>query len=144
MKLIDDLDAITGTNEKFLLGRWLGDARSWATSKKEESYYEWNARTIVTIWQPWKNGGLRDYAGKQWNGLLKGYYKPRWALLIDHLVASLKAGREIDPRVFDQEVRELDYNWTHANDTYPDQPVGDIVDVAGRMRREYAHYFDFK
>lgn len=144
LKLLDDMDAVTGTHEDFLLGKWLHDAASWGNTPEERRYYEWNARTIVTIWQPWKNGGLRDYAGKQWNGLLKGYYKPRWALLISHLHRSLQNGPAFDPEAFDKEVRELDYNWTHAQNSYPHSPQGNIVEIATRLRKEYAGDFGFR
>lgn len=142
LKLLDDLDAITGTNENFLLGRWLEDARSWGTTQAEKDYYEWNARTIVTIWQPYPEGGLRDYAGKQWNGLFKGYYKPRWALFIDHLKRSLATNTPFDPSKYDNEVRDLDYKWTKSKDPYPSEVTGDVVEVARRLLGEYQHYFE--
>ena len=141
LKLFDDLEAITGTNENFLLGTWLEQARSWGDTPEEKAYYEWNARTIISIWQPWKEGGLRDYAGKAWNGMFSGYYKPRWKLLTDMLVRSLETDTPFDPKAFDSAVRELDYNWTRSNDTYPTMPTGDVVAVASRIEREYAAYF---
>ncbi|MCF8715527.1 alpha-N-acetylglucosaminidase [Joostella atrarenae] len=140
-KLIDDLEAITGTNENFLLGKWIKDARSWGTTKKEEDYYEWNARTIVTIWQPYPEGGLRDYAGKQWNGLFSGYYKPRWQLFVDHLSKSLETNTPFNSKKFNKDVRELDYKWTRSKQKYPDMVTGDVIMVAKRLQREYAHFF---
>lgn len=74
IKQLKDMEAITGTNEHFLLGTWLKDAQSWGDTQAEKEYYDWNARSIITIWQPYESGFLRDYAGKQWNGLLSGYY----------------------------------------------------------------------
>ncbi len=142
-KMLLDLDDITGTNEHFLLGKWLKDAKSWAKNEEEAAYYEWNARTIVTIWQPWKEGYLRDYAGKQWNGLFKGYYLPRWQLLIDHMRKALAEGSDIDPKKYDLEVRSMDYDWTRDHDEYPTTPTGDIVKVAKRISKEYEGYFNW-
>ena len=141
LKLLDDLNDITGTNENFLLGKWIQDARSWGATEQEQDYYEWNARTIVTIWQPYPDGGLRDYAGKQWNGLFSGYYKPRWELFIDHLRQSLDTKRPFDPKQYDKEVREMDYKWTKSTDAYPSTVTGDAVWVAKRLQKEYAHFF---
>jgi len=141
LKMLDDLNAITGTNENFLLGKWLKDARQWGDTKAEKDYFEWNARTIVTIWQPYPEGGLRDYAGKQWNGLFSGYYKPRWELFIAHLRKSLQHNTPFDPKQYDQEIRSLDFKWTKSNDPYPSEVTGDVVTVAKRLQKEYAHYF---
>ena len=135
------MEAITGTNENFLLGKWIKDARSWGVTEAEQDYYEWNARTIVTIWQPYPEGGLRDYAGKQWNGLFSGYYKPRWQLFINHLSKSLKGNTPFNPKEFDKEVRALDYKWTKSTDSYPATITGDAVLVAKRLQKEYAHFF---
>ncbi|CAM3578186.1 alpha-N-acetylglucosaminidase [Zobellia roscoffensis] len=141
LKLLDDLEAITGTNENFLLGKWLSDARSWGKTKEEKDYYEWNARTIVTIWQPYPEGGLRDYAGKQWNGLFSGYYKPRWQLFVNHLKKSLEKGTAFDAKAYDYEVRDMDYKWTRAKQKYPDSPTGNTIEVAHRIRTQYTQLF---
>lgn len=142
LKLLDDLEAITGTNENFMLGKWLEEAKSWGITDEEKEYYEWNARTIITIWQPWKDGYLRDYAGKTWNGLFSGYYKPRWELFIGFLKESLENEKAFDPKKYDNAVRDLDFKWTHSNELYPTKPSGDIVDVATRIEKEYAHFFE--
>lgn len=141
LKLFDDLEAITATNENFLLGKWLEDAKSWGTTAEEKAYYEWNARTIVTIWQPYPEGGLRDYAGKQWNGLFSGYYKPRWKLFIDHLKSSLKSGIPFDSKAYDQAVRKMDYEWTRSSERYPSKVTGNTIDVARKIQTEYGHLF---
>lgn len=142
--LLDDLELMTATNEHFLLGKWLEDARSWGTTAEEKDYYEWNARTIVSIWQPWKHGGLRDYASKQWNGMFSGYYKPRWELFINHLAASLTGGKEFDPAAYDQAVRDIDYAWTRANEKYPSAATGDPIGEARRIRGKYRPFFERK
>jgi len=142
LNLLDDLEAITGTNENFMLGNWLEEAKSWGETPEEKRYYEWNARTIITIWQPWKNGSLRDYAGKTWNGMFSGYYKPRWELLIDFLKNSIQEGKPFDTKAYDQAVREIDFKWTHSNELYPTKPTGVVIDVATSISKEYEPYFN--
>ena len=141
-KLLDDLEAITGTNKNFMLGNWLEDAKSWGLTPEEKTYYEWNARTIISIWQPWKDGYLRDYAGRTWNGMLSGYYKPRWELLLKFLKNSIQEGQAFNAKEYDPAVREIDFNWTHANEPYPAIPTGDVIEVATRIKNEYKHYFN--
>ncbi|WP_170179679.1 alpha-N-acetylglucosaminidase [Flavivirga rizhaonensis] len=144
LKLLDDMEAITGTNENFMLGKWLEDAKDWGLTPEEKKYYEWNARTIITIWQPWKEGYLRDYAGKTWNGMFSGYYKPRWELFLNTLKESLKNNRPFDPSAYDKAVREIDFNWTHSNETYPTKPTGNVIEVSKRLEKDYQQYFNGK
>ena len=69
------------THEAFLLGKWINDAKRWGTTKEESQLYEKNARDLVTLWGD-KDAFLHDYASKQWAGLFKGFYKPRWEMFL--------------------------------------------------------------
>ncbi|WP_339751194.1 alpha-N-acetylglucosaminidase [Algoriphagus aquimarinus] len=141
LKLLDDLESITGTNSKFLLGNWLEDAKAWGDTPEEKAFFEKNARTIVTIWQPWKEGGLRDYAGKTWNGMFSGYYKPRWELFLSSLTECLLRRESFDSKAYDTAVREIDFEWTQANDLYSTEPTGNVIEVASRIEKDYSIYF---
>jgi hypothetical protein len=44
-----DLDRILASNDNYLLGHWITDARSWATSPSEASSFEFNARNQLTM-----------------------------------------------------------------------------------------------
>ena len=74
-------DKLLGTRPEFRLGHWTEAARNLGTDKAEKDQYEWNARVQITTWgnrECADNGGLRDYANKEWQGLLKDFYYPRW------------------------------------------------------------------
>jgi alpha-N-acetylglucosaminidase len=63
-------------------------ARSCGITDKEKALYEWNARVQITTWGNRycaDTGGLRDYAHKEWQGLLADFYMPRWNMFFDHL-----------------------------------------------------------
>lgn len=139
--LLEDLETVCGSQEQFLLGSWIADARAWGTTPEEADYYESNARTIISIWMPQKDARLRDYAGRTWNGMFSGYYRPRWELLIDHLKRSLAQGEAFDPIAYDLELRELDFAWTRSTEPYPTQPTSDVVGTTRRIQRAYAHWF---
>jgi alpha-N-acetylglucosaminidase len=126
----------------FLLGKWLEDAKSWGLTEESKEYYEWNARTIISIWQPWKEGALRDYAGKTWNGMFSGYYQPRWELFIEHLKRSLINNTSFDSKEYDMAVRERDFNWTHSHELYSSEITGNAIEIARRINQEYRHYFE--
>ena len=52
MELLSDMDTLLATRSEFLLGRWIEDARRWATDEEDRARIEWNARTQITLWGP--------------------------------------------------------------------------------------------
>ena len=95
LQLILDQDRLLSTTPEFYLGRWTQMARDVTdevgnTSILAKEWMEWNARKQITTWgniEQANYGGLRDYSNREWGGLLKDYYYPRWAKYF----ASLKA-----------------------------------------------------
>ena len=74
-------DTLLGSLPQFRLGTWIEQARSRGTDDREKDLMEWNARMLLTTWgaeRQCNQGGLHDYANREWNGLLKHYYYPRW------------------------------------------------------------------
>lgn len=88
LKMIMMQDSLLGTRSEFRLGRWTQQARDLGNTAKEKEQYEWNARVQITTWGNRvcaDKGGLRDYANKEWQGLLKDFYYNRWKIYFDAL-----------------------------------------------------------
>lgn len=127
-------DRLLGTRSEFRVGRWIEQARNLGTTPEEKDLYEWNARVQITTWGNRvcaNDGGLRDYAHKEWNGLLKDFYYKRWAAYWQTLQDVLDG----KPMV------ELDYYameepWTLAHNPYASQPEGNCVSVAKEVFNE--------
>lgn len=127
-------DRLLGTRSEFRVGRWIEQARNLGTTPEEKDLYEWNARVQITTWGNRvcaNDGGLRDYAHKEWNGILKDFYYKRWAAYWQTLQDVLDG----KPMV------ELDYYameepWTLAHNPYASQPEGDCVSVAKEVFNE--------
>lgn len=88
LKMIMMQDSLLGTRTEFRLGRWTQQARNMGNTAKEKELYEWNARVQITTWGNRvcaDKGGLRDYANKEWQGLLKDFYYNRWKIYFDAL-----------------------------------------------------------
>lgn len=145
LALIDDIDKLLGTRRELLLGRWLSDARRWATNDTERQLYEWNARNQITLWGP-RDSVLHEYAHKQWSGMLCGFYRPRWQQFVDRLDAALAAGQPLDAEQFEQDIRQWEERWTHeqaaaaAGASTPQlqtEPSGQPVEVARRLWEKY-------
>ena len=99
LKMILMQDSLLGTRSEFRLGRWTGQARNLGTTTKEKDLYEWNARVQITTWGNRAcadKGGLRDYANKEWQGILKDFYYYRWKIYFDALAKQMKNATEPD------------------------------------------------
>jgi alpha-N-acetylglucosaminidase len=141
LQLMRDLDELVGTREEFLLGRWLADARRWATTPEEARLYEWNARNIITLWgttcTEGQNDDLNLYAHKQWQGLFTGYYLPRWQAFFTRLNESLDTGKPFDRKPFVEASCRWEQQWSERRDTFPTSPRGDSIAVARRLLAKY-------
>lgn len=127
-------DRLLATRSEFRVGRWIEQARNLGTTPEEKDLYEWNARVQITTWGNRvcaNDGGLRDYAHKEWNGILKDFYYKRWAAYWQTLQDVLDG----KPMV------ELDYYameepWTVAHNPYPAKGEGDCINVAKEVFNE--------
>ena len=93
LQLLEMQDRLLGTRPEFRLGRWLEMARACGDTEEEKRLYEWNARVQITTWGNRycaDTGGLRDYAHKEWQGLLADFYAPRWNMFFDYLRKDLQ------------------------------------------------------
>ena len=148
-------DKLLGTRPEFRLGHWTEAARSCGLTPEEQDLYEWNARVQITTWGNRycaNTGGLRDYAHKEWQGLLKDFYYVRWKTYFDALSRQMmtlqkpqpdllgggpnasKTSAELFQMALPQEVK-LDYYaieepWTLRRNPYTSAPEGSPVDIA--------------
>ena len=84
----------------------------------------WGNRTCAD------DGGLRDYAHKEWNGILRDFYYMRWAAYWRTLQDQLDGKPEV----------KLDYYameepWTLAKNPYTAEPEGDCIELAKKAIR---------
>ena len=78
------------TCPEFSLDDWIRDARAWGKSEAEKDYFEMNARTLITLWGDTTH--LSDYANRDWDGLVETFYKVRWQMFFDAVLAAFDAG----------------------------------------------------
>lgn len=126
LEVLDDLELILASNKRFLLGLWVNSAKKLASSPLEEKIFERNAKNQITLWGP--NGEIKDYANKQWSGMVKDYYKPRWEVFLSYLNKSLITmkpyrQKEVTKMIFTQVEQPFTYN----EETYPTKPTGNTI-----------------
>lgn len=148
-------DKLLGTRSEFRLGHWTTQARSLGTTPAEKDLYEWNARVQITTWGNRfcaDEGGLRDYAHKEWQGLLRDFYHMRWSTYFRELTKQMEAKQKPDIEklgagkykgmttdelfklALEQDVNidwyALEEPWTLQHNTYSPQAEGQPADVA--------------
>lgn len=142
-------DELLGSRSEFRVGRWTSEARQLGNTPEEKDLYEWNARVQITTWgnRTCADRGLRDYAHKEWNGLLKDFYYTRWntwwsllqqemdamsheqpihaglASTMDELSAKRKQPVTVDWYTIEEP-------WTLDHTPYSAAPEGDCIDLA--------------
>lgn len=95
LSLLEDMDELLYTRPEYSFDRWLTDARSWGETKAEKDQMEFDATSLVTVW-----GGdvgdpdIWDYSWREWAGLIKGFYLPRWQKFYAMLQKHLNAGTD--------------------------------------------------
>ncbi|MDR3713222.1 MAG: alpha-N-acetylglucosaminidase TIM-barrel domain-containing protein [Puia sp.] len=137
LELLDDMDRLLGTRKDFLLGKWIAEARANGAGPAEKDLYERNARDLVTLWGD-KNSELREYSNRQWSGLIRGFYKPRWELFFRYLDAALAKGQEPDLKDFTAKVKDQEWKWVNSHDPYPAVAQGDPVEQSLALYKKYS------
>jgi alpha-N-acetylglucosaminidase len=136
LALILDLDELVGTRREFLFGTWLSDARLWGKTLAEKNRCARSARELLTVWTD--KDSITDYANRQWNGLLRGFYHQRWALWLEAMQEALARGEAMDEQAVRATIRDWELAWIRQHDRFPNQPQGDVVQVSRNMFEKYS------
>ncbi len=140
--LLLDLDTQLGSHDEYLLGTWLERAKRWATTEEERRLYEWNARTIITLWGK-PSTPLDDYSNRQWSGMMSNYYAPRWRLFHEELDRTLAEGRDWDAGAFDRKIRAWQADWARQTESFPIEANGRCpIETSKSLYEKYRAEFD--
>lgn len=133
LELMDLLERLLATDSRHLLGRWVASARAWGMGAKEKDQLAYDNLSLLTVWSTREGadvGDLRDYANREWAGLVGGLYRLRWTTYFTELKAALAEGRA--PRPIDWFA--LEDRWTRDPGTLATRPTGDTYQVATQVR----------
>lgn len=155
--LLDDLDTLLATDTASLLGPWLADARQWGGNASDcgesfrgniscPDFYEWNARAQLTTWYPptsraynASSPNINNYASKQWQGLVGGFYASRVRTVLAVALASAPGPMNVSRE--NAEVAAMEWDWVTGTQSYPTEPQGDPVQVAAAVLAKHAGAF---
>ncbi|KAJ5633385.1 hypothetical protein N7490_009724 [Penicillium lividum] len=140
--LMYGLDSLLRTNENFHLDSWINRAVFRAQGNKTlAEFYEYDARNQITLWGP--RGELTDYASKQWSGLVRSYYLPRWQMFLAYLQKTRP--QNADMGQFHEQLLVWEQNWQLRNESMEDKDTQmDLPTVLENMHNEWPDLFGLR
>ncbi len=150
VKLLEDVDRLLATRPELCLSTHLKEARDCACSEKDKQNFEINELCLLTVWGPIRNSQLYDYAWKEWSGLIKTFYLPRWYSFFEQLAVDFKKRKckvtttkrkhndreDYDGTPFYRSVAKFESNWlSHYKPEPPSEE--DTLEVAKELIEKY-------
>jgi len=137
LMLINDIDILLASNKNYLVGKWISEAKKMTDTETEKSYYEKDARKIISVWGE-KGRDLNDYANRAIAGLMKDYYGGRWKIFIDEALKAVKNNEQFDEKKVLENVNEFSWQWSENQNFYSDIPVGNTKEISEKLFQKYA------
>ncbi|MDF7822738.1 alpha-N-acetylglucosaminidase [Pontiellaceae bacterium B12227] len=156
LEMLNDVDRLLASRSEYNFGTWYNDARGWATTPEEKKQYEYNAAMLVTIWGPDPDPGIFDYAWREWAGLIRLYYLPRWEKFYAYLGDKLEKGegyRDAAPtsygrqafraNEFYKELADWEIDWIHRSHDISEKPIGNTGALVKKLAQKYKRHLAF-
>ena len=141
IELMSDMDLLLNTRSEFLLGKWINEARACGTNENEKNLYELNARNLITL-RGDKESELSEYSNRQWAGLIKDYYTPRWVAYFSYMRDKITNGARMETDDFEKHIKNWEWQWVNSNDQkYSDKPIGDPIKISNQLFKKYQSKF---
>ncbi|MBQ8503047.1 MAG: alpha-N-acetylglucosaminidase [Clostridia bacterium] len=112
LEILEQADRLLSTRPELTFDSHIDEAIRNACCEEHKDIFRKNEITLMTIWGPFENNELFDYAWKEWAGLIKHYYMPRWEMFFNELWESFDTdGCHISDTPFNHNERN-DYETT--------------------------------
>lgn len=134
LNLIDLQDKLLATRPEFTAANFINTAVNLGNTAVEKNLNAVNARTLITTWGNRKaadEGGLRDYAHREWSGLLKDFYKMRWEKYFNHLSAKME--KKPSPNI---DFYVLEEAWINENRPFSTVSQAEVIATARSVFEE--------
>ncbi len=152
LELLKDMDALLSHRSEFCLSRWIGDSHKLAADEAEKKYFDFNARTLITLWGNInKDNILFDYAWREWSGLVGEFYYGRWKIFYDEAISCLEGNKPLKilsttgyserknyiSTPLGKRIHEFEMNWIHDYKEYPYPEDKDVVPCAKALIQKW-------
>jgi alpha-N-acetylglucosaminidase len=135
---IRDLDLVLLSDSMFLVSTWLNKARNRAHNKEQLKLYEFNARNLITQWGP-KDTQLKDYAQRQYGGMMGDFNYKRWKLFFDDATAALESDKPLDWITTDSKISVWEDKWANSIYEYTTKTESSYVE---QIKKVYEIYLE--
>ena len=141
LNITSDVDKIVSTQDEFSFDDWILASHKFQSTDAPASYFEKNAKVLVTTWGQ-KGNYLIDYAAKDLSGLINSYYKKRWEIFFNTVRTCILDSTEFNQEEFDSDI--TDFEWQFCETPYK---IGkkinyDSSKLARELYKKYVGYFD--
>lgn len=144
LALIDDIDELLGSHHSYRLGNWTEMSRAIVTEEaaraagatdKDADWLEYdNLRRQISTWSDF-DGSLQEYSNREWNGMLRDYYKPRWVEFLNALASGSSTSKFTSGYWYN---KGCEWIKNTKGITYTSAPVGNTKTLASE---KFAKYF---
>ena len=140
LNAFDVLNEVTGTQQDWLGGEWIGKAEDRAENYDDFSMsaFKMNAKSLITTWGS-TTDALIDYGFRTYEGAFNDVIKARWVEYLDQVEANIKDGTPITVPTSTSGYASFYWKWVIGDQDYTreakDTPE-DLKRVADRVLEE--------
>lgn len=152
LNLLQDMDRFLANRSEFSLPRWIEDSHRLAGDEQEKKYFDFNARTLITLWgDVYGENMLYDYSWREWSGLIGEFYFVRWKMFYDEVISQLEKGRYVDVLCtadfvkrknyiksdFGKRLNDFENKWINTYSEYPYPSDKNVVSDAQMLMKKW-------
>lgn len=152
LNLLQDMDRFLANRSEFSLSRWIEDSHRLAGDEQEKKYFDFNARTLITLWgDVYGENMLYDYSWREWSGLIGEFYFVRWKMFYDEVISQLEKGRYVDVLCtadfvkrknyiksdFGKRLNDFENKWINTYSEYPYPSDKNVVPDAQMLMKKW-------
>lgn len=138
MDMLKEMDSLLATNSHFLLGTWQARALAKGSTAEEKALMNKSAKMLISTWTG-RIDALNDYSNRQWAGLVKDFYTPRWQkFFVAQLeVLTGKKSQSDANQEYNAATQKAETEWCLESKIYPTQEQGDVLKTASAILKKY-------
>lgn len=114
LNLADEMNAVTGKNKYYSFKRYSEFVKALADGKDDftKRVYGMSAKMLITTFGAYimSESGLHDYSNRQWSGLIRDFYKPRWEMFFEKCLKELSG-------IPAKEINWFEWEWDKVRNT---------------------------
>lgn len=152
LNLLQDMDRFLANRSEFSLSRWIEDSHRLAGDEQEKKYFDFNARTLITLWgDVYGENMLYYYSWREWSGLIGEFYFVRWKMFYDEVISQLEKGRHVDVLCtadfvkrknyikadFGKRLNDFENKWINTYSEYPYPSDKNVVSDAQMLIKKW-------